>query len=201
MKTFLWRISLRELKFAIHTVLIHFAHPLHTWPLLKKRPAGLINGVEKKSSNGTGFKMFHFSIFTEKFCQIQYFRKPLHFDEIFGEVHFSYPIEFPQVFLLFLVNHNVDTGDGLGDNTDFAELGSGTAGHFSHTKAAQLGFEVIELLDQLFLLLGTQFGALDTRLKVKIKFVLLSVNLTRYFSPLQLTNVLTLYFKNVTGNV
>ena len=106
---------------------------------------------------------------------------------------FSYPIEFPQVFLLFLVNHNVDTGDGLGDNTDFAELGSSATGHFSHTKAAQLGFEVIELLDQLFLLLGTQFGALDTRLKVKIKFVLSSVNLTRYFSTLDLTNGLVFY--------
>ena len=92
------------------------------------------------------------------------------------------------------MNHNVDTGDGLGDNTDFAELGSSATGHFSHTKAAQLGFEVIELLDQLFLLLGTQFGALDTRLKEKIKFVLSSVNLTRYFSPLEHTNVLVFCF-------
>ena len=76
----------------------------------------------------------------------------------------SYPVKFPQVFLLLLMDHNVDTGDGFGDNTDFAQLRCCAAGHFSHTKAAQFGLKVIELFDQLFLLLGTQLGALDTRL-------------------------------------
>jgi len=74
------------------------------------------------------------------------------------------PVKFPQVFLLLLMDHNVDTGDGFGDNTDFAQLRCCAAGHFSHTKAAQFGLKVIELFDQLFLLLGTQLGALDTRL-------------------------------------
>ena len=81
----------------------------------------------------------------------------------------SYPVKFPQVFLLLLMDHNVDTGDGFGDNTDFAQLRCCAAGHFSHTKAAQFGLEVIELFDQLFLLFGTQLGALDTRLQIKLR--------------------------------
>ena len=82
----------------------------------------------------------------------------------FHNLSISYPVKFPQVFLLLLMDHNVDTGDGFGDNTDFAQLRCCAAGHFSHTKAAQFGLKVIELFDQLLLLFGTQLGALDTRL-------------------------------------
>ena len=32
-------------------------------------------------------------------------------------------VEFPQIFLLLLVHHNVDAGDGLPDHADLGQLG------------------------------------------------------------------------------
>ena len=51
--------------------------------------------------------------------------------------------------------------DGLPDNADLGELGSSATGNLGDTKAGQLNLEVFELLRELILLLGTQFGALD----------------------------------------
>ena len=56
-----------------------------------------------------------------------------------------------QTFLLLLMDHNFDTDDEFGDNTDFTQLRCCADGHFSHMKAAQFGLEVTELFDQLFL--------------------------------------------------
>jgi len=67
------------------------------------------------------------------------------------------------------VHHNVDPGDGLADDPDLGELGGRSTGHLGNSEASQLSLEVLELLDQLFFLLLTQLGALDSSLKFSIK--------------------------------
>ena len=75
--------------------------------------------------------------------------------EVQGDVLLAL-VKLPQVLLLLLVHHNVDPGDRLSDDSDLGELGGGAAGHLGHPKGAQLGLEVLELLDQLLLLLLAQ---------------------------------------------
>lgn len=77
----------------------------------------------------------------------------------------TYSVQFPEVLLLFLVHHNVHTGNGFANHTDFAQLRGRSAGDLSHFEATKFGLQIIELLGQLFFLLGSQLGALDARLK------------------------------------
>ena len=70
-------------------------------------------------------------------------------------------VQFSQVVLLLLVHDDMNTQDGLPDNADLGEFGSGTASDLGYTKAGQFNLEVFELLRELILLLGAQFGALN----------------------------------------
>merc|ERR1719384_41274 len=70
-------------------------------------------------------------------------------------------VELPQVVLLLLVHHDVNTGVGFPDDPDLGELGGGATSHLGHTELSELGLQVIELLGKVFLLLLAKLGALD----------------------------------------
>ncbi len=81
----------------------------------------------------------------------------------------SYPVQFSQILFLLLVHHNVHTGDGFADHTDLAELGSRTTSDLGNFEGTEFGLQILELLGQLFFLLASQLGALDARLKKRMK--------------------------------
>lgn len=61
-------------------------------------------------------------------------------------------------------------------NLHLGQLGWGTTGDLSHSQVEQFGLQLIELLNQLLLLLGTEFRALHFHLQAETTFSLLHTN-------------------------
>ena len=76
-----------------------------------------------------------------------------------------YLVQLPEVLLLLLVHDNVDPGDGLANDADLGELGSGATSHLGHLQGCQLVLEVVELLAQLLFLHLTKLVALIASLE------------------------------------
>lgn len=87
-------------------------------------------------------------------------------------------VKLPQVLLLCLVDYSQDSGDGLADDANLGELGSGSSGHFSYTELGQFIFQVVQLLEQLLLFLAPQISSLDLGLVDKPLTSLVSTTIT-----------------------
>ena len=71
-------------------------------------------------------------------------------------------VKLSQVLLLFLVHDDVDPGDRFLNDSNLGQLGSGASSHLGNPEASQFSLEVLKLLGQLFLFLGSKLGALDS---------------------------------------
>ena len=83
----------------------------------------------------------------------------------------SHLVQLPEVLLLLLVHNNVDTSDGLADDTDLGKLGGGTTGNLGYPQCAQFILEILQLLGELVLSSGAEIGALDFTLENKMRDV------------------------------
>ena len=69
--------------------------------------------------------------------------------------------ELPDSLLALGVVDGEDAGDGLADDLDLHELGSGPAGHLGDAEAGEFDLELIKLLEELLLGLRAEFVGFD----------------------------------------